>query len=390
MPNAVPALKPKHYFLVALGALAAWIAILLTASRPYDFMGYYAAGSLLLRHPHDLYSLTAQLAGERAVGIGKYALLTWAHPAPEALLFAPLALLSFHNAFAVWSAISLGMFVLSGCLLREEILGLPEGCRYALVAFSFYPVASGLLVGQDHGLFLLLWVLAYRSWKAGDEFASGLWIGLSLIRYQFAVPMLLFFIVLRAWKLLRGVAISGCALLAVSFLLVGNNLVLSYLKALHFLAQANDGVALLCMPTIRGLAGWVLPSHDIIAAAVAVTGLLAWALLKVRGMSRLDAFCFAMAISLLADPHAYLYEAVVLTIPLIMFLRRRPSSAILAFIVCALSFASSFAQMENSASRFMQTEDFAVLCPVLLVWAIWMGRVYGAQSPGQEAVVAIH
>jgi len=373
MTDTVVALESKHYWLIALGAVVTWVAVLLAASNPVDFMSFYAAGNLLLRHPHSLYSVKAQWEAQNAVVGG---LLPWAHPAPEALLFAPLTLLSYHRAFAVWNVISISMFVVSGWLLRDEILGLTTGGRWALLAFSYYPISNGLLVGQDHGLFLLLWVLAYRSWKAGDEFASGLWIGLSLIRYQFAVPMLLFFVAVRAWKLLRGVAVSSCALLAASFLIVGPGLIPSYLGVVRCLALVSDTGALRSLPTIRGFAALVLPSHCGVAAAICAFCLLAWALATVRGMSRPNAFCFAMVISLLVDPHAYLYELTVLSIPFMLFLKKCPSSALLAFIIFALSFALDVTR----------TDLFSVLCVVLLVWATWMNRVFRQRLDSHESV----
>lgn len=363
MKDATPA--PKSWFVfIALGAIVTWIAVILKASGPYDFIGFYAAGSLLLHHPHSLYSLTAQRMTQQAAGSPVF--LPWAHMAAEAILFAPLALLSCHPAFAVWTAVSIGLFILSGYLLREEIIGLTAGGRCSLLAFVSNPIIVCLLVGQNYGLSLLLWVLAYRRLKANDDFGAGLWIGLSLIRYQFALPVLLFLAVLRNWRLLKGAVVSGSALASVSFLVAGPALNLSYLRMLRYQGLTSDSIFTPLMPTIRGFAAWVLPSHANSLTAVAASVLLIWALVRVREMARLDAFCFAMIVSFLVDPHAFLYELPVLAIPLLLFLKKCPKSAILPLIICALA----------SAASFRNTELFAPICPVLLVWAIWISRVY--------------
>lgn len=349
----------KNALLISSGALAAWIAVLIASPNPRDFTVFYAAGQLVVTHPHWLYSLREQraLMGD---------LMPWAHVAPEALLFAPLTLMKFHYAAAVWDALSIGTFIFSGWLLRDEILRLPAGSRVALLVFSYFPISDGLRVGQDHGFFLLLWVLAYRNWKAGDEFSSGLWIGVSLIRYQFAVPMLFFFVVLRAWKLLQGVAMAGLVLLAASFLIVGRHLFASYWAVLRCQALISDAGALRSLPSLRGFAALVVRSHPVIAAAVGGGGLLAWALVRVPRMNRTHAFCFAMTVSLLCDPHAYLYEMTVLVVPYAVFLWKRPAAAMLAFCLCALTLAFAITR----------TDLFSVLVPVLLGWTIWTALVY--------------
>lgn len=365
--------KFRWHILIALGAVAAWIAVLLVAPRESDFMNFYAAGSLLLRHPHSLYSLTAQWTVEKA--LGKASLATFAHPAPEALLFAPLALLSYHTAFVAWSAINLCLFVLSGWLLRDEIRNLTPGARYVLLAFVWWPIGYGLMLGQDHGLFLLLWVLAWRTWKADDEFACGLWIGLALLRYPFALPMLFFFVALRKWRLLKGAAVSGIALVIASFLIVGPALIPSYLKLLRFTALISDAGVIHLTPTIRGLAVLILPSHSNAVAAAGIVGLLAWSLVVVQGMERLNAFCFAVAISLLVDPHAFYYDLTILTIPLMLSLKKYPKSALLPLVLCAF----------DVAIVWTHVYFFVAFCPVLLVWAIWMGCAFHKEESGLEA-----
>ncbi len=361
--------------LIALGAVAAWIAVILIAPRQCDFMSFYAAGSLLLRHPHSLYSMAAMRAQEIAIGSSGY--LPWAHIPPEAVLIAPLTLLSFRAAFAVWSALNICMFVASGWLLREEILSLTPGLRCVLLAFFFSPIAGGLILGQDHGILPLLWVLAYRKWKASDDFSSGLWIGLSLLRYPFAIPMLLFFVVLRKWKLLAGAALSGSALVAASFLLVGPGLVPSYLSLLRFQA-ANDAGMIHLEPTIRGFAAF-LPSHPNAVAAAAIIGLLVWALVAVQGMTRLHAFSFALLISLLADVHAPYYDMTVLAIPLLLSLKEFPKSVLVPLLFCALTVAMAWTHIYL----------FVVFCPVLLVWAVWMSRAFRKVGTAQTARLKI-
>ena len=184
----------------AICAVAAW-------STHHDFLSFYAAAQLLRWHPHSLYSLTLQWNAQKTLGMPDF--LPWVHPAPEALLFAPLTFLPLSKAFAVWTLISICLLITSAWLFRDEISNMPPSRHFALMAFSCIPICSDLWLGQDAALILVLWVLAWRKLKEGADYTAGLLIGLGLIRYQFALPMLVFFLVLRKWRLLVGVLTTG-------------------------------------------------------------------------------------------------------------------------------------------------------------------------------------
>lgn len=351
-----------------LGFLAAWVCILLSVTTPNDFISYYTAAQLLRFHPHELYSVSAQIAAQKAVGNRFY--LSWAHLPAEALLFVPLSFLSYPHAFALWAALNLAMIALCIYLLRDEILALKPGGHYALLAFAFLPAAEGLVMGQDHILFLLLWVLAWRCLKNKNDFGVGVLIGLSLIRYQFTLPMLLFIIVLRKWKLLAGFVAAAGALLAVSFVLCGPGFATAYIGLLRYQAHVDNANWLSVMPTLRGVAGLISPAHNLAIAGAATVILLGWAFLTIRKMAGPQAFSFAMVVSMLADPHAFSYELIVLVIPLALFLRKHPRAAVVGWLLTAMAMLSFM----------LHQRIFALYGIVLLIWAFWMARDHLRQS----------
>jgi hypothetical protein len=354
---------------VVSGLLAAWGILLLCASNPFDFRTFYVAGELLRTHPHALYSLAAQSAAQKAAG--NDALMPWAHPVPEGLLFVPLALVSCRIGFALWSALSLLMLAFSGYLLRDELLVLKPGAHYALMVFLYVPITVGLLAGQDHALFLLLWVLAWRNLKKGKDFTAGICAGLSLIRYQFALPALLCLIVLRKWKMLQGAAASAAAMVLVSLALVGTDGARSYLTLMRSLSNTYDSIAIGRMPTLRGLMLFVAPAHHDIAAVVAILSLLVWATVTIGKIGEIDtAFALATVVGILADFHAFSYEMVVLILPIAILLQKRPAWIRAAWLLAVACFTAGAYQLHTAL----------FLAPLLLVSALWTGHTFARRG----------
>lgn len=354
--------------IIVLG-LMTWVLVS-TVVNPLDFRSFYAAGETLRTHPAALYSLNAQMAAQRAVGATVF--LPWAHLAAEALFFVPLSLLTWRHAFYVWTAFSIALLLLAGASLGEELGSLRPIDRLGLAAVVFVPAMIGLLIGQDHGLMLLLWVLAWRKWREGDEFASGVFIGIGLIRYQFAIPFLFCLIALRKWKAIKGAGLSGSLLVLVSYFLAGPNMIPSYLHLLRILV-ASDPAAATRMPTIRGLATLVFPAHAEIAAGIGIAALLVWALTVIRRLDHAEAFGFAMIVSLLADYHAFFQESILLAIPAALLLRRCSLFfEVLLWSVVSLNLIGAFT-----------FKGPALICPVLLAWAWW--AVQSRSRPAAEA-----
>lgn len=366
--------RPIRLVLIALGLFGAWALLLYCATNPFDFRTFYVAGELLRTHPRALYSLTAQSAAQKAAGGD--ALLPWAHPAAEAALFVPFAFLGFRIAFALWSAFGILMLALCAWLLRDELVSLRPAAHYSLMIFLYVPVTVGLLAGQDHALFLLLWVLTWRSLKSGKDFNAGICAGLSLIRFQFAIPALLCLILLRKWKMLQGAAASAAAMAAVSFAFVGADGARSYLTLVRSLSHTYDSVAIGRMPTLRGLMLFVVPSHHDVAAIAAILALMVWAVFAVARIGEIDtAFALATIIGILADFHAFSYELVVLVIPLAILLGKRPAWIPAAWLLAIACFAAGAYELHTAL----------FLAPLLLVFALWTGFTFARRGSPQSA-----
>src|ERR1017187_3527353 len=90
------------------------------------------------------------------------------------------------------------------------------------------------------GLFLLVFVFAFLSLKGGKEFSAGCILGIGLLRYEITLPLLLFFLVARRWRVLAGSIVSGSLLIIASFVIVGRDFIPQYVKMCEYLSVSHS------------------------------------------------------------------------------------------------------------------------------------------------------
>ena len=333
--------------------------------RSKDFMSHYAAGTLARTAPHQLYSLSQQ-NNIQSHFADRNAFLPWAHPAAEALLFAPLSMLPYPEAFAVWAVINAALLAASVYLLRHRFKSIGDSGTYAVAAAAGVPILSGCWGGQDHVFTLFLYVLGFIYAEQRLDLPAGLFLGLSLIRFQIAFPFVLLFLVLRRWRILGGMLLGACTLLAASFGLVGSGFLRKYWAVLQFLGNMHDIRTASYMPTIRGLAATVFRgdrqiavSTGVACAAVLVAAGVAWSR---RAASFPLLFASAILIALATDYHGFMYEWSLLLLAGVLILAERPE---LRWLLFALGAA-------ELAIMFSQTGLFGLLAPVLVILGLWI------------------
>lgn len=346
-------------------AAALLISMATLYCRSKDFMSHYAAGTLARTAPHELYSLSRQ-NNIQSQFADRNAFLPWAHPAAEALVFAPLSMLPYPEAFAVWAVISAALLGASVYLLRGRFKSIGDAGTYAVAAAAGVPILSGCWGGQDHVFTLFLYVLGFIYAEQGLDLPAGLFLGLSLIRFQIAFPFVLLFVVLRRWRILGGMLLGGCTLLAASFGLVGSGFLRKYWAVLQFLGSMHDIRTASYMPTIRGLASTVFRGDRQIAlgtgiacGAVLLLAAIAW---SKRAVSFPLLFASAILIALATDYHGFMYEWSLLLLAGVLILAERPALSWLFFALGAAELAIMFSQ----------TGLFGLLSPVLVILGLWV------------------
>jgi len=153
------AIRLEHAFLLLL-LTCIWTLLasnMLASSRRHDFVNLYTGGSLTLQGRFaDLHDPQLQLQLERALVPDLRALVPFVRPHFYALALAPLALLDFDTAFAVWIALQT-LLLLTAWYWGYRRFG-PDSLLFSAL---FLPGPLGVASGQDCAILLLLLILSY-------------------------------------------------------------------------------------------------------------------------------------------------------------------------------------------------------------------------------------
>jgi glycosyl transferase family 87 len=320
-------------FLILFHALLFWTVRDRVLAGYGDFASFYAAGWLTKNgEGRAIYSEEAQ-ARVQAVLFSRVTIrqspLLYAHPAFEVLLFLPLAYLAYPVAYSVWALLSLGLLLWVPRILEPNLPGLKTLYRplpYG-ASLAFFPAFLALVQGQDSILLLFLFALVYMSLKRGEEFRSGMLLGLGLFKFQVVLPFLAPFLLRRRWKVLAGFGSVLILLVAASTLVTGLDGLGSYVRLLLGFkwkttpgnVQAPTGVLSSPMPNLRGalyaLLGGSLPENVIrIIVVVASLGLLWWAarqwpLNRGEALATFDlGFSLNLAVALVVSYYLFLHD----------------------------------------------------------------------------------
>lgn len=195
-----------------------------------DFGGFYAAGTILNSSQRDrLYDLDYhnQIHHEVLPNLDPSERLPFRYPPFVAVAFRPLALLPYETAFALWSVVSLGLYLGGLALAWKTRTNLPatEMPMVLLLALSFEPFLMECWLGGQLSAFAFFCVaLAHFFQERQRPFAAGLalgWLAYKPTLLLLLGPMLL---VGRRWRTLGGMAAMVPALAALAYGLVGETL----------------------------------------------------------------------------------------------------------------------------------------------------------------------
>ena len=252
-------------------------------------------------------------------------LLPFNHLAYESLLYAPFSYFSYQNGYFLFLGVNLVVLVGIVVTLRPLVVALSDLWPLLPVAIvvCFLPVAIALIEGQD-SLFLLLLFVASAVAIDRDDFKAGAFVGLSLFKFQYALPVVLLFAVWKRWTFLRGFVLSGAVVLAISLWLTGLSGAILYL---HSLAEVSAkysstngvlyGVHPEGMPNLRGIAyvvtgGSALATHWIVPIGSAMV--MIWGALKRPSLP------VALLAAMLVSYHQVIADTSLLILPIGLFL----------------------------------------------------------------------
>ncbi len=301
-----------------------------------DFNAMYAAGlTVRTGHGHELYDLQKQAALQQKL-FRRNDFLVEDHPPFEALLLAPLTKLSFAQAYQLWGAINVALWMLFAYFIRPYAPATPKNAlRYLPLCFLFYPAWVVMFQGQVSFVVLLMYTLTFLSLKRGRDLWAGAFLGLGLIKFTIVLPFALICLLRGKWRMMAGFASTALLLGVISIATVGFAGALAYLHLLLDIARhsANPAYATVrpwTMPTIQGSLGALLGNHVqsvwINTAVAVVSGLLL--LLTARQWRRVDRsgsgaeqnlmFAAALVVSLVTSPHLYTHDLALMLLAILL------------------------------------------------------------------------
>ena len=236
------------------------------------------------------------------------------HPAFEALAFAPLASLPFRTAYLIWGLFNVAVVLAVMVWLRRYLAWPAEDLGYVCLWLLFAPIVIAIYQGQSSVIVLGAFAAAFILFKDDHPLAAGAVLGIGLLKFQFAVPMAIVFVLRRQWRFVGGFAISAVVLGILSWIAVGWSGLIDYARLLTRVGSNPHNISLgsaVDMPTLLGLAyawgGKHLGSAGLNAVALLLSiALLTWVARKWAGGSDFDLmFAAAVAASLLSGSHMF-------------------------------------------------------------------------------------
>ncbi|MCC6471174.1 MAG: DUF2029 domain-containing protein [Alphaproteobacteria bacterium] len=290
---------------------------------PTDFVNVWAAGRLVQEgRPAAAYDWAIHERVEYAgVGYDFGGYYGWHYPPAFLFVAAALAVLPYAPALVAWMALTLPLYMLA----IRRILG--DGIGY-LAACAFPAALWNTAVGQNGFLTAALFgggltALPKRPMLAGVCF------GLLTYKPQFGLLIPIALAAGGHWRMIAVAAATGLALHGASWAAFGTE---SFAAFLANMAQTNQAVFgegrahLDKMQSLYGLlralgapatAAWTAQGALSVAAAIAVAA--AW---RTRLPHALKAAALAVG-ALLASPYVYVYDQVLLAVPIAFLLRDR-------------------------------------------------------------------
>jgi hypothetical protein len=285
-----------------------------------DFLYFYTMGQLANDHHGEyLYDMNAQAVqisrSEPAVAGMSYVSL---YGPQVALFFAPLALLPYASALALWLLLNVLIYAFCCYAIWKTCSNL-QGERWTVLVLAIaFPGFFHLLAwGQTSGMALLFFTFAYLALRANNPWAAGFAIGCLIFKPQLGLAAAVIFLYAQQWRVVFG-ALCGAALqLTAGWLYFGASAMRDYARALWHVSEVFSSLEPrpYQMHSLRSLWDWLLPwPHFAVALyALSAIGVLAIATRCWKSSLPLGVRFSALLIAtVLVSPHLTVYDLVIL------------------------------------------------------------------------------
>jgi hypothetical protein len=344
-----------------------------------DFRTFYTVGYMVrtghgseIHNPEKCQEFQNKLVGNVE------GLLPFNHLAYEGLVYAPFSYLGYKSAYLTFLGFNLIALTCIVWVLRPLFIALSEVWSLLPIAIvvCFLPVAMALIEGQDSLLLLFLFACSTVEMYKQNDFGAGVLIGLTLFKFQYAIPVVLLFLVWKRWTFLRGFASSGIIVLALSLWITSLSGVTTYFHSLTEVSakysSANGvlyGIHPDGMPNLRGIA-YMLTGGSVTAAHLIV--LVGSAVVMFWGALKRPSLPVALLAAMLVSYHQVIADSSLLVLPvgLIMAGSVREISTRKDHLVLVLACVVLVAP---TVLLFANTRFYLLVLPVVGLFGLWNG-----------------
>ncbi|RSK33022.1 DUF2029 domain-containing protein [Rhodovulum iodosum] len=321
------------YLLAACLTIGFWFAQPLSGvSHPGgDFIAFYAAGKLAAAGQataaYDMAYLRETYMGVLP-GVDGY--IGWYYPPSYFLPFHFLSGLPYFGALALWLGATAAAFVVA-------VRPLIRSAREAWVVAAAPPLFYNMFDGQNGFLTAALMVWLYRALPARPV-AAGVALGLLAVKPHLALLFPVLLIAWRQWRALAAAAATVAATTLVSAGLYGpepwvvfftENL--NGLSRLHLDAQVFQ-ITRISSPLSFALSlGWNATAARALQIGFAAAVVAVLVLLVRRGADRRLVFAVTAVAAVPVAPHNFLYDWVILVLPMLILWRAVEASGLRRF-----------------------------------------------------------
>jgi hypothetical protein len=290
-----------------------------------DYISFHLAGYMVV-YGEDPYFSEQWVAGHEKFDVTWISDQTFIYPLPLALVFVPLSPLPLYQSYIAWTALSLGMILLSFYLLvRLKPKSYPWLLITCLCAglILFRPTILTLVNGQLTALLLLVLTGVLHLWNKDRWEWGALLLSVLILKPNLGAPILLllglWLVLEKKYKAVLALILGGAILLVIG-LMMNPAWVQEYLGIGGGKVQDTFGFS----PTAWGLGSLLCdfrsPRSLLVGGAGALLLLLAAAWLYIRGRVHTPSAVIPLVITtgLLVTPYSWTYDQLLLVIPIIM------------------------------------------------------------------------
>jgi hypothetical protein len=292
--------------------------------RGMDFLQFYGAGRIVGEGGGErLYDWNAfaQKLPTLVPGLGDLLFLP-IYPPQTALIFVPFARLPYFPALTAWWLLSVALYLGVLWALWRTLPGLhrfrTEAWTLAIGCPAFVQV---LAHGQVGILGVPLLLVTWFGVRDRRPVLAGLALGSLLFKPQLGALALAALVVMPSWRLISGLALGAGAQVLLASVVYGWAIWFDYLRVIGAITTyvGSFEPKLWAMHSLRG-AVLLIAGHSL-AATIAWIALAAVAVVLARRAVRRHAapqvtFASLCLLGMLVNPHLYVYDLVLLAVPL--------------------------------------------------------------------------